>query len=112
MILEHRRTAYRRKISSEEAREGYVFVTKDAAGFFPPVGAAFSVRWPEGQADIGLFTVDCSCVGTPHIHYRLVGSLPFQLSKGLVIEFSQTGDNSYSGAIITPPVVTNPIDRV
>ncbi len=93
------KTSYRRKLSSEEARERYIFVTKDALGFFPPVGQPFELSLGDRSIPVALSAVDCSCVGEPHQHYRieadeLAGLV--ELSRGSVVSIAKDGSGSYS----------------
>lgn len=65
------RDSYERKISSEEAREGYILVEKAALGFFPPIGQAFELAGDGGAASAKVEARDCECRGPekPHQHY-------------------------------------------
>lgn len=65
------RDSYERKISSEEAREGYILVEKAALGFFPPIGQAFELAGGGGTASARVEARDCECRGPekPHQHY-------------------------------------------
>lgn len=65
------RDSYERKISSEEAREGYILVEKAALGFFPPIGRAFELAGGGGTASARVEARDCECRGPekPHQHY-------------------------------------------
>ena len=64
---------YVRRISSEEAREGYVLVLKSRLSFFPPIGEPFEIacgrRTHKGEVE----SVACACRGPdkPHEHYLL-----------------------------------------
>lgn len=64
-------TAYQRKISEEEAREGYVFVLKDSLGFFPALGREFEVQVGGGVRKSMLEARACQCRGPekPHDHF-------------------------------------------
>ena len=65
------RDFYERKISSEEAREGYIFVEKSSLAFFPPVGQAFDLADGGGTTQATVEARDCECRGPekPHQHY-------------------------------------------
>lgn len=65
------RDRYERTISGEEAREGYLFVSKDALAFFPPVGEAFELGAEPVPRTVALETRDCQCRGPekPHRHW-------------------------------------------
>jgi hypothetical protein len=97
MPLVKGRTTYRRKISAEEVTEGYIFVTKDAVGFFPPMEEDFIIIWPEGTGTVRLTSVPCSCVLPPHQHFRLIGELPFRLAKGMQLEIRRTDAGRFEG---------------
>ena len=65
------KSIYSRRVSSEEAREGYVLVLKNRLSFFGGVGP--SVTLVQGGAAVvaKVEGYDCACVGpeTPHQHY-------------------------------------------
>lgn len=65
--------SYERKVSSEEAREGYILVLKDRLTFFPPPGEPFEVRDGGIARRVSIEAVDCECRGPekPHQHFRL-----------------------------------------
>ncbi len=64
---------YERKISSDEAREGYVLVEKARLSFFPPAGERFEL---DGRPAV-VESYPCTCRGPdkPHEHWfiRLAG---------------------------------------
>ena len=93
---------YIRKISAEEAREGFVFITKDALTFFPPVGEELALAGPEGVANARLVAAPCECVGPPHEHYHLVGRLPVDLVKGGVVRIQRTSAALYECTLAQP----------
>ncbi len=68
---------YSRKVSSEEAHQGYVMVVKDRLPFFPPVGEAFALATESGERLARVESYHCECRGPhlPHEHYfiRLPG---------------------------------------
>jgi len=68
--MKERRT-YLRKISSEEAREGYVMILKSKLAFFPPVGKAFNLIQDNVRSRARVESYRCSCRGPelPHEHY-------------------------------------------
>jgi hypothetical protein len=65
--------AYRRRVSADEAHEGYVLVLKNRLTFFPPVGQPFTLASGGASCRARVETVDCTCRGPdrPHQHYRI-----------------------------------------
>lgn len=65
------RPAYTRKISSEEAREGYVMILKSELGLFPPVGKEFQLIHDDVRSRSRVESYRCTCRGPdlPHEHY-------------------------------------------
>lgn len=80
------KATYDRKISSEEAAEGYIMVFKDQLAFFPALGVAF----PLDGANAKVESRHCECRGpeSPHEHYfiRRPG-----LAKGQRVSITRTG---------------------
>lgn len=78
--------SYERKISSEEAAEGYVMVLKDRLEFFPAVGAPFQLSGAPAKVEAR----HCECRGPekPHDHYfiRRAG-----LAKGQRVSITRSG---------------------
>jgi hypothetical protein len=68
-----RHDRYVRRVSSEEAREGYVLVLKDHLDVFPPVGSPFHVVQDGRRRRLRVGAVPCECRGpeAPHAHYRI-----------------------------------------
>ncbi len=80
---------YRRRLSSEEAREGYVLILRDRLSFFPPIGRRFNLAGPGvAQTEAAVEARPCICRGPdlPHEHYfiRLPG-----LARGQEIEIAR-----------------------
>ena len=65
------RRVYARKISSEEARKGYVMILKNKLAFFPPVGEAFPLVHHNVRSMARVEFYRCTCRGPdlPHRHY-------------------------------------------
>jgi hypothetical protein len=88
---------YERKISSEEAREGYFLVLKNRLSFFPMDGTAFSVKNGEKRKKAKIESYHCECQGAdkPHEHYFVKWS---GLAKGdrLIIKKISTDQQLYS----------------
>lgn len=89
-------TAYRRRISTQEAREGYIFVLKNRLSFFPHPGKTFFM---DGGTQKRAGTVEsyaCSCQGPdlPHDHFFIRWS---GLRRGdlFVIRKAEGSDGSY-----------------
>lgn len=77
---------YERRISSEEAAEGYVMVLKDRLNYFPPVGDSFALNGAPARVEAR----HCECRGPekPHEHYfiRRAG-----LAKGQRVSITRLG---------------------
>ncbi|MGE3075320.1 MAG: hypothetical protein AB7N24_16305 [Dehalococcoidia bacterium] len=85
------RMCYERKVSSEEAREGYLLVEKTALGFFPPVGQQFDLSAPGGRRRTQVEARHCECRGPekPHEHYFIRAD---GLERGSRWKFERSGD--------------------
>lgn len=81
---------YERKVSAEEAREGYLLILKNRLSQFPPVGEEFQLRDCGEVRSVAVLAEHCECRGPelPHEHYRL--PLP-RLTKGLVVRIRSAG---------------------
>jgi hypothetical protein len=66
-------SSYERKISSEEAREGYFLVLKNRLSFFPKIGSSFSVKSGTEKKKTKVESYHCECQGPqlPHEHYYI-----------------------------------------
>ena len=64
---------YVRRVSAEEAREGFVLVLKNRLDLFPPVGTPFHVVHQGRRVKTRIAAVPCTCRGPelPHDHYRI-----------------------------------------
>jgi hypothetical protein len=62
---------YRRRISSEEAREGYILIEKARLTFFPRVGETFRFddRGAAREATVESYHCECRGPDKPHEHY-------------------------------------------
>ncbi|MGA9406504.1 MAG: hypothetical protein WBW71_05150 [Bacteroidota bacterium] len=62
---------YERKISSEEAMNGYFLVLKNRLPFFPSIGSPFSVNVGAVKKKTVVESYHCECRGPeePHDHY-------------------------------------------
>jgi hypothetical protein len=65
------RDAYSRKVSSEEAREGYLLVLKNMLQLFPPLGKRFDLVQDDVVDRARVESYRCTCRGPdlPHEHY-------------------------------------------
>lgn len=65
--------SFERKLSAEEAREGYILILKGWLKRFPPPGERFSLREGSEMRAATIEAVDCECRGPekPHQHYHL-----------------------------------------
>lgn len=62
---------YSRKISSEEAKKGYIFVLRDKLSFFPLRGKLFTLCERDYEKRVMVDSYQCTCRGPqlPHDHY-------------------------------------------
>ncbi len=93
------KTRYVRKLSAEEARERFIFVTQDSLGFFPPSGVPFPLRLGKEIFQATVEAVSCNCVGFPHQHYRIQAAelAPLLgLARGSRVVITREAANSYS----------------
>jgi len=65
------RGAYSRKVSSEEAREGYLLVLRNKLQLFPPLGRRFDLVQNDVVNEARVESYRCTCRGPdlPHEHY-------------------------------------------
>jgi len=65
------KASYSRRISAEEAREGYVLVLKNKLSFFPSLGTGFELVKPDLRRKVRVEFYRCTCRGRdlPHEHY-------------------------------------------
>jgi hypothetical protein len=62
---------YSKKVTSEEAREGYVLVLKNRLSYFPPVRKSFSLVRDGHSRKARVESYPCNCRGPedPHKHF-------------------------------------------
>ncbi len=91
-------TTYERKISSEEAREGYFLVLKNKLSFFPPIGSPFSIKIGAKKKKAIVESYRCECQGPaePHEHYFVKWQ---GLAKGDQLIVKKTSDDEYQYSI-------------
>jgi len=65
------KNVYSRRVSSEEAREGYLLVLKNKLRFFPPLGTDFDIVQDHVISKAKVESYRCACRGPdlPHEHY-------------------------------------------
>ncbi|VVB52363.1 Uncharacterised protein [uncultured archaeon] len=87
---------YRRRVSSDEAREGYFFIEKTARKEFPKAGEKFSLTVGGKKYACKIDEEKCVCCGpeSPHVHYRIVaekGRLPLMAGKAVTLKSADGG---------------------
>ncbi len=86
---------YSRKISSKEAKEGFIFILKGKLSFFPPLGNTFELITDELSREVKLESYPCTCRGPerPHDHYfiRWEG-----LEAGDKVKITKDSKNKYN----------------
>lgn len=85
---------YRRKISSEEAREGYVLIEASKTGVFPRPGEPFTLIDGAQASEAQLEAYPCQCRGPnrPHRHYFIRLD---RLEKGKTVTFAREAPGQY-----------------
>jgi len=65
------KNVYSRRVSSEEAREGYLLVLKNKLHFFPPLATDFHIVQDDVISKAKVESYRCTCRGPdlPHEHY-------------------------------------------
>jgi hypothetical protein len=65
---------YEKRISSEEARGGFILILKDNLRDFPPVGTSFPIMYRGIKYTSRVNSINCTCAGPkkPHQHYHLI----------------------------------------
>ena len=63
--------SYKRKISSKEANEGFLFIKKNKLSFFPPLNCEFILINNNSPQEVMVESYPCTCRGPdkPHEHY-------------------------------------------
>lgn len=89
---------YRKKISSTEARQGYILITKDKLKRFPPLGEIFELRIGGQKLRARVTANPCNCVGSWHDHYHLEANYlknSISSNSGREIAISENGSAVY-----------------
>lgn len=62
---------YSRRISSEEAKKGYIFILRYKLSFFPPRGKPLTLCTGDAEKRVTVESYHCTCRGPqlPHDHY-------------------------------------------
>ena len=93
--------SYSRKISSKEAKNGFILVLKDKLSFFPPLGEVFTLKFEGLTCNVQLEAYPCVCRGPdkPHEHYFIPWN---NLQAGDKVEIKKNPSNAqeYSLKII------------
>ncbi|MDE3056650.1 MAG: hypothetical protein KGJ59_01655 [Bacteroidota bacterium] len=84
---------YLRKISREEADNGYIFVLKSMLGFFPGIGKEFQLKDGRCYRAAKVESYPCLCQGPdePHEHFFISES---GLKRGDVVEIRKIENDS------------------
>jgi hypothetical protein len=64
---------YSRRLSLDEAQEGYILISKDVLSMFPQPGKPFAAELGEKNLEMKVDAVPCTCRGLdkPHDHYHI-----------------------------------------
>jgi hypothetical protein len=81
---------YARRVSSEEARAGYILILNSRLSFFPPVGSPFRMKHGSTARKVKVEAIPCTCRGPerPHEHYVIRWS---GLKKGQAVTVRKDG---------------------
>jgi hypothetical protein len=97
-MVKQGKTTYRRKLSPDEIRSGYILITKNALRVFPNVGEPFKLYVKSKKFNVTIKGVSCACMGPgkPHEHYRIDASkfkdrLPSRMWTEIAIERNPGG---------------------
>ena len=85
---------YKRKISSDEEKNEYIFILKNKLSYFPTVGEDFTLLNGNIKHTVNVKSYDCNCVGPdkPHKHYYI----NFKgLKKSSVVEIEKLNNGEY-----------------
>jgi hypothetical protein len=85
--------SYFRKISSKEAKNGFIFILKDKLSFFPPLGEVFALKFEGLTYNTYLKSYPCVCRGPdkPHEHYFIPWN---NLQTGDKVEIKKNPSNT------------------
>ena len=94
--------SYKRKISTEEAKDKFILILKSALKKFPQTNKSFTVQVGDKKYSTRIESIPCNCVGTPHEHYHMiVTNIPefSNLKKGDMVTIQKLSDNIYSASV-------------
>ncbi|MBI2428831.1 MAG: hypothetical protein HYV29_08560 [Ignavibacteriales bacterium] len=85
------KNTYERKISSEEAKQGYFLILKNKLNFFPAISSPFLVKVGAKKKKAVVESYRCECQGPdePHDHYFVKWS---GLAKGDRLEVKKISE--------------------
>jgi hypothetical protein len=86
-------SSYTKKVSSEEARCGFILILKNKRSMFPPSGRRFNLCFRGSRLPVVVDEIPCACVGSdkPHVHYHL--HVPVGLSRGDIVRIMRREDD-------------------
>jgi len=94
------KNSYERTLSTKEADECFLMITKDALKLFPPVGKSFELHIGNHAYDVYIRSMPCTCMGPdrPHAHYYLEGDYKERVKweKGKGINIIKLSEGIYS----------------
>jgi len=94
------KNSYERTLSTKEANECFLMITKDALKLFPPVGKSFELHIGNRAYDVYIRSMPCTCMGPdrPHAHYYLEGDYKERVKweKGKGINIIRLSEGIYS----------------
>lgn len=89
-----KKSIYSRKISKEEAKNGFIFILKNKLSFFPESGNIFELANGDISSEVKVESYPCTCRGPerPHQHYFIRWEY---LEAGDKLEITKSSDNNY-----------------
>jgi hypothetical protein len=89
---------YKRRLSTEESREKYILISKDALSMFPNPGNTFKANLNGEESEVKVEAVFCTCCGPdkPHDHYHLSfgrAATELKVRRGSVASVRKEGDS-------------------
>ncbi|HEX7467420.1 MAG TPA: hypothetical protein VF324_02375 [Methanobacterium sp.] len=92
---------YSRKITSTEARKGFIMILKNNLSFFPPLGSSFELLNKGSPKTVAVESYPCTCRGPelPHEHYFIRWNGLIAGNKVEIVKYPEE-DNLYNLKII------------